>query len=515
MCKKILGLIVLIQLCGCSSIKQHNAQLIKPLSIEKIKEDIDFTYTKMQRMHPKLYWYISKKDLDYKFDSLKTSIKKPLTPYELYTQLSPLVAAIKQGHSGLSIPRKQYTKKEIAALNKKGKGPFSQLEMEYLDQKLYIVKNNSLSKNIPEKSEILSINKHKIDSLAAVFEKRFASDGFNKTFKYRKLGKSIGDLYTSEFGLQDSLLLELKSQDSIKWCVVKRLKPDTSNTTKKKTEKQPKTTTVAKKAKKLWGYDSNTKNFSRNLHFLEKDSSIAVLKINRFRYGNYKKCYQYCFDQIQQLKSKTLILDLRDNPGGSLAEIVELYSYLADSSFVFLQKSDITSRFSLYKYGVFSGKKWYQKTLKIISTPFTFGYFWASTHKNANGQYYYNMFQNQYKPKSKAFKGYLYVLVNGGSFSASCLISNELKESKRATIVGNETGGAANGTVAGIMPEIMLPHSKLKMHLGLIACIAAHQTPIEGRGVMPHQVIIPTIEDRYSKKDPEMEWVLNNLKKPN
>jgi C-terminal processing protease CtpA/Prc len=39
--------------------------------------------------------------------------------------------------------------------------------------------------------------------------------------------------------------------------------------------------------------------------------------------------------KIDSYKSKTLILDLRDNGGGRLNEI-DLYSYLADSTFVFL-----------------------------------------------------------------------------------------------------------------------------------------------------------------------------------
>jgi C-terminal processing protease CtpA/Prc len=39
--------------------------------------------------------------------------------------------------------------------------------------------------------------------------------------------------------------------------------------------------------------------------------------------------------KIDSYKSKTLILDLRDNGGGRLNEIVDLYSYLADSTLCF------------------------------------------------------------------------------------------------------------------------------------------------------------------------------------
>jgi hypothetical protein len=43
-------------------------------------------------------WLIDKPSLDYKFDSLKTTITSPLKPLGFYKKLSPLVAAVRQGH---------------------------------------------------------------------------------------------------------------------------------------------------------------------------------------------------------------------------------------------------------------------------------------------------------------------------------------------------------------------------------------------------------------------------------
>jgi hypothetical protein len=51
--------------------------------------------------------------------------------------------------------------------------------------------------------------------------------------------------------------------------------------------------------------------------------------------------------------------------------------------------------------------------------------------------------QHQLSPN--AFKGKIYVMING-SFSASSLISSNLKTPK-VTFVGEETGGAFNGTM--------------------------------------------------------------------
>ena len=35
---------------------------------------------------------------------------------------------------------------------------------------------------------------------------------------------------------------------------------------------------------------------------------------------------------------------------------------------------------------------------------------------------------------------------------------------------------------------------------------------IEGRGIFPDKEIIPTLEDRIKGNDPEMNWILNDIK---
>jgi C-terminal processing protease CtpA/Prc len=75
---------------------------------------------------------------------------------------------------------------------------------------------------------------------------------------------------------------------------------------------------------------------------MEKDSSVAIMKI-RVLTKEISDLLQESFRKIDSYKSKTLILDLRDNGGGRLNEIVDLYSYLADSTFVFLDKSEVVS----------------------------------------------------------------------------------------------------------------------------------------------------------------------------
>jgi len=60
--------------------------------------------------------------------------------------------------------------------------------------------------------------------------------------------------------------------------------------------------------------------------------------------------------------------------------------------------------------------------------------------KKVNDTLFYKMKYNRSrKPKPLNYKGKMYVLTNGNSFSASSLISTHLKANNRAVFVGEET----------------------------------------------------------------------------
>ena len=71
--KNIIILFGTLFLFSCQSIKKFNQQLTAPIAVDKLQKDVDYSYQKLKQLHPKLYWYISKEKLDYKFDSLKKS----------------------------------------------------------------------------------------------------------------------------------------------------------------------------------------------------------------------------------------------------------------------------------------------------------------------------------------------------------------------------------------------------------------------------------------------------------
>lgn len=499
----------------CNSVKKHNNHLDDLIPENKLKEDVDFTYQKLQRFQPKLYWYISKEELDFKFDSLKNTIKKPMTSFEFYKKLSPVVASIRQGHLTVTPVSKILSKSEQKTIKNKGVGPFSQFEFEIIDDKMYVIKNKSDNKTIKPGAELVAINDQKTSELITEYNTLFTSDGYNKTFKRKRLSNMFSTFYTYENGIQDNLFFSFKQNDSLEVICIKRKKaspPKKKNAIKMTIIAQDaKLNNTTKKDRNTYGYNKITKLNNRDLSFLEKDSSIALLKIRHFALGKPSRFYKESFKKMQLYKTKTLIIDLRNNPGGSIKDVEDLYSYLSDTTYVFTDPFQVASKTTLIEKTPFNKSP---LLARIFITPFYIPYIFFNIRKKEDGNYYASTSES--KPKSinkNAFKGKIYVMINGGTFSASSIISSNLKGSKRATFVGEETGGAYNGTVAGVMPTIKLPNSAIKITIGLMVVAPFYKTPLEGRGIFPDKEIVPTIADLSNGEDLELNWILGDIKK--
>ena len=510
--KKLLLLTSVFLLLSCQSIKHFNDGLSQPIAVAKLQSDVDFSYKKLKQLHPKLYWYISKEKLDYKFDSLKKSIKNPMSGLAFYKELSQVVKSIGQGHLGISPSLEKLSKKEQKLLKKKGKSAFSQFDFEFIDNKLIILKNRSRH-DIKENTEVVSVNNERPSELIYIYKNRISSDGYNQTFYNQYLGKYFGVFYNLDKGkVQDSLKLLLKFEDKDSLFVVKR---DTFGTNSKEDKIKLSKKELKEKMKfnSKYGYNKDTKTFTRELKFVENDSTTAIMTIKQFNNGNATDFYKESFAKLAENNAKNLIIDLRNNPGGRLYEIGDLYSYLTNEPFVFIDDYEVVSRTSKLHVDYFKGGGPVVKFFKILGAPFFYTITYFKVRKEGDKYLYGTKFSKLSQPKPNNFKGKVYVLINGGSFSASSIISSNLKSSQRATFVGEETGGAYNGTVAAQMPLVQLPNSKVNLKIGLALVSAFGKTDIEGRGIFPDKEIIPTIEDRKNKIDPELKWVLDDIKR--
>ncbi|MBQ4818448.1 S41 family peptidase [Aquimarina sp. MMG016] len=516
---------LIVSLSNCGSVEKYNKQISNLHSVEEIHEDIDYAYHKLQKLHPDLYWYTSKDSLDKKISDLKENIKKPISSIEFYKQLAPVVSNVKQGHLSIYTPQRRQTKAEIKEKGKRSY-PFKPLAFKGIDDRLYIKENygKDSTGSLVADVEVLSIENEKVSDLLTNFKKLQASDGYNTTYIPEYVVARFGALYTYTHKQKDSILLKLKKEDSIYSYYISAnynkknespIKNVTSVTGAKEISKADKKEEKAKRKKIIkeqykHGYNKYTKKNNRDFSFItpNESGSIAYMKIRSFTKGVYKDFYKESFTKIDSSQCKHLVIDLRGNYGGRLAEIDELYSYLTDKEYIFLEESKMTKRLS-FLYPYFHSRSWLKKSAVVAFSPLIATYQLFKVKRSKGDPYFKFKYNKLRKPKPNSYKGKIYVLINGESFSASSILSTHLKATKRATFIGQETGGAYNGTVAGFFTGIELPNSKIKMRVGLLKINTPHTMEPDGYGIKPDVIITKELSD----KDQELDWVINHVKK--
>jgi C-terminal processing protease CtpA/Prc len=200
----------------------------------------------------------------------------------------------------------------------------------------------------------------------------------------------------------------------------------------------------------------------------EKESKVAILTIKSLSAGLLQSQYQQAcvqtfdsvFTQIGRDRIKNLILDLRDNQGGDFSPARTLLSYLVFHSSRFLLEGE---------------------EARIV------------------------------QPALHHFKGRLFVLINGGSFSSTAMICACLKRDQRARFIGEETGGNPH-VITGDPVKLVLPRTKIKAEISTtIYRITGGSN--DGHGLMPDYPIHPTIAEIMAGKDPAKALAMKLISK--
>lgn len=110
------------------------------------------------------------------------------------------------------------------------------------------------------------------------------------------------------------------------------------------------------------------------------------------------------------------------------------------------------------------------------------------------------------RPKSKRlFKGNLVVLVDSASASSAEVLARVVQLEKRGTVVGDQTAGAVMlaqhvSLSAGIRVRLIL----YGVSVTVADLVMTDGQSLEGRGVIPDEVVLPTSEDIREGRDPAM-----------
>jgi hypothetical protein len=203
--------------------------------------------------------------------------------------------------------------------------------------------------------------------------------------------------------------------------------------------------------------------------------------------------YQTWFERIARGGARALVLDLRDNGGGLDSNGSLLFAHLGRAPFRYYDRIVVRTLDPRPPFAGFAAllRPWRIERASDGTLQFT-------GHRCLGLQ----------PPASPGFDGPVVVLMNGGTYSAASEFAAIARANRRATFVGEEAGGAANGNTAGVSADVVLPHSGIRVQVPMMRYEVAARGLPPGRGVVPDLEVVPTAAELLAGRDGALEQAL-------
>lgn len=114
------------------------------------------------------------------------------------------------------------------------------------------------------------------------------------------------------------------------------------------------------------------------------------------------------------------------------------------------------------------------------------------------------------KPAGSRFHGKVFVLIDASNSSATFQFAQNMQSHHLATLVGEPTGGSQRGINGGAFFFLRLPHSGIEMDMPLIGTFPS--SPAPDRGVNPDILVRVTPSDIAAGNDPVLAAVIKSIR---
>jgi hypothetical protein len=449
-------------------------------TISQLKSDFALFRQALQEAHPGLYRYTTKLEFDSIFLQSLKKIDHDMTQQQFFNILLPVVSQIKCGHTKLH-PDGNWTSNFY--FNREKVFPW---RLHFDENRAFILGNYTNSINVlPIGAELVSINGKPVSELIPEMLPAFFSDGNNSTFKYLEMDHFFSAIYANLFDGPDSFTVVYTENSKLNTMKV----PSISHSVIIQYEKQLE--------------DLRAKQPPYTLKIKSPDT--ALLTISSFWMEsddiNFKKFLHHSFTILNEKKIKNLIIDLRNNEGGVDKRGALLMSYLTDQKFRYYDRLELTAR-KRYSFSEYAHLPAFYGILRLLVS------------KGKDGTYIWKFSKNLkvQKPQKNNFNGKVYVLINGASFSVTAEFASVAHYMKRATFIGEETGGGYYGNNSGTFVVVTLPNSKLNVGIPLMAYyLQVDDYAYPDRGVIPDFEVKPSLPAILSGHDEVLEFTLKHI----
>ncbi len=414
-------------------------------SKRELHEDLAYLKEAIEKYNPAIYHYNSRVDFSNLYASIVQSIENPLNHLEFYKAVSLLCAATHEGHFVIGNASNQFSGIYTGLFNDQFK--MFPAEIYFVGDQAFILKDFSVEYKLPVLAEVISINDTPIDILKNKLLDYIPGDGHILTGKMERINREFGLLYYWFIDQPTSFKVKIKTTTSaatVDVVVEAKSKKNINNYRQIR-----------------YGHETKFLRHESDIFQLDFRDNYAILKFKSFNKAlikghrfEVKKFYREIFKKIAAKHVEHLIIDVRDNGGGSRNFAIEIVPYLTKET----------------HQGVLFTSQFYNRPPRATRIP---------------------------KPNVYRFSGNLYLLINGGTFSNGSVIAAYAKEYGNAIVIGKESGSRVEGFVAGSKKVISLPNTLIEVEIP-IDWIRFNFNNVEHQG---NRGLIPDFEVNYSANE--------------
>ncbi len=463
----IVGLLLFMWICAT------HGQAGKIIDERFLFKEYDDITEQLVITHPALYRFISRDSLDALIADGRSKIHKSMDQLSFYKLVSPLFAAVSDGHSKILIGESLYEK----IYEKKGIFPYK-VWMDNEDR-LFVIDTQLDESEIPLGSEITAINGVPVAQFINEAVKYVTYE--HKSYRNSVISDNLNWLLALTLDYEDTLQIEINNSPSESLTV--SLIPFKKWRRKIKRARK-------KSSKRLLEIENN--------EYKNLGDQIGYLKIHEFGsydIARYIENIRTIFQQIKEEHISSLIIDVRDNSGGDPRYVEALIHSISNIPFCRTEM--------MYQLKKGRPNSYYR----------LLGNTGEGIVRFAANHMIYSGYEDAYREPitfDNEFNGDIYILVNEKSYSAAATLASVIQCYDLGIVVGEMTGGTRIFQAYGLTKNY--PRSKFTSLVSstmiYTACSGFEDKNGYLEGVVPDLVVTRKINDILASRDVQLDYIL-------
>lgn len=469
-------------LFSCTKKKAPYDPLDATIQSEQAQNDFETFRGILERGHPALRQYMTAREKDRCLDSLYETIGKEITLRDFYKKISFFLDKVGCSHTIGLLPAQTWD----SLYERKLFFPFTTI---LLEEGLYV---NGDDDDMTRGAQILSVNNVPIDKIMDSLLIYNVAEGYNRRSKRYAAAIDFSIDYYTHYGCPKEFRIGIK---------------DTSGKIKTVVYEPVSLNEFLDRRSNRYYYDATDVPYSLSVY-----NEYAVIRLSTFEFNSnnqqlaFEEFVKNTFELLSLKKNiKSLVIDLRENTGGTLYNCFLLHSYLAKAPFKEYRRVFSVSKKVMSEEYLSAGAD--NDDLDGINDRLS-GEFIGRTK---TGYFIPDSLIEEWQPDPKRFTGNTYIITNHEVASAASYFAMLSRNNGNAKIVGTETcGGGYSGNGFKTL-EYELPATHIRFQFPYAKMFYSYYEKNKGTGLLPDYEVPDNYEYFITNDDRQRLYIKDSL----